>query len=100
MRIKAIMKADQDVHNVTLDGVYAVSIATQLFLDLLLHESHQFTTNDNRKKLLYADVANAINDIHEFEFLTEIVPNTMPYDDALNRRAAFQAIQDAQKDEL
>ena len=78
------MKLDKDIQNVTQDGVYATTVATQLFLELLTMESHQFTTNENRKTLTYADVANAVNDIHEFDFLTEIIPYSMPYSEGID----------------
>lgn len=31
-RIKAVMKLEKEMHNATLDGVYAVSVATEMFL--------------------------------------------------------------------
>ncbi|KAJ3317931.1 Chromatin accessibility complex protein 1 [Boothiomyces sp. JEL0866] len=88
-KIKTIMKLDKQVHNISLDGVYAVTIATHLFLEILTMEAHQFTQQSNRKTLNYQDVASAINDIHEFEFLTEIVPNQVAYMEAMEKRKAL-----------
>ncbi len=73
------MKADKDVTSITQDGVYAMTVATQLFLELLTMEASQFTLKESRKTLSYSDISNAVNDIHEFEFLTEIIPYSMPY---------------------
>jgi Histone-like transcription factor (CBF/NF-Y) and archaeal histone len=53
-RIKSIMKLDKDTGNVTLDGVYAVSVAVERFLELLSKEAAQYCQKgilvNNRKQ--------------------------------------------------
>ena len=34
----------------------------------------------------YEDVSRAVHEIHEFEFLTPIVPKQIPFEDALEKR--------------
>lgn len=97
-RVKTIMKQDPNVGNITLDGVYAVTVATQLFLELLTMEAHQFSMQEGRKGISYRDVSNAVNDIHEFEFLTQICPLKISYEEALQRKDAFDEMQEAQKE--
>lgn len=55
-RIKTVMKIDKDVHNVTLDGVYAVSVAVEMFLELLAQETAQYTIKEGRKVVMFKDV--------------------------------------------
>jgi histone H3/H4 len=99
-RIKSIMKLDPHLVHVTADAVYAVTVATQLFLELLTMEGYQFTQQEKRSTLSYRDISNAINDIHEFEFLTEIVPFTLPFEEAVERKEAFEEMVQAQKEIL
>ncbi|KAJ3357196.1 hypothetical protein HDU91_005446 [Kappamyces sp. JEL0680] len=80
------MKVDSAVQHVSQDATYAVTVATQLFLELLVLESHQFTAQQGRKTVSYQDVAAAVHDIHEFEFLAEVVPMTMTYEEAMEKR--------------
>ncbi len=47
-RVKSIMKLDPDVQNVSADAVYAVTVATQLFVELLVLEAHQYTLQSGR----------------------------------------------------
>lgn len=49
-------------------------------------EAFQFTQQQGRRTVNYQDVANAIADIHEFEFLTEICPFTVRIDEAIEKR--------------
>ncbi len=44
-RVKQIMKLDPKV-NTTIDGVYAVTSACQMFLEMLVQESNIFTLKD------------------------------------------------------
>ena len=45
------------------------------------------------------DVASAINDVYEFEFLAELIPQSITYKEAMEKRKQFEAIE-AQKKEL
>jgi histone H3/H4 len=96
-RIKQIMKLDPKV-NVTLDGVYAVTVCTQLFLELLTMESYNQTKQSQRKTIQYMDVSQTIQEVHEFEFLTELVPLQIPFEDAMERRQVLMEQLQQQKE--
>ena len=97
-RIKALMKLDINdsttVHpTIAQDAVYAVAVATEMFLEVLSKEAFDYTKRDGRKAVTYRDVSSAVNDVHELEFLTEIVPNTVSFHEAMNRRKALHELQ-------
>jgi histone H3/H4 len=91
-KIKGIMKVDAQVNNITQDGVYAVTAATEMFLELLSQEAAQYTLSDHRKTVGYKDVAQAISDVHEFEFLMDIVPFTIKYKEALEKKSLMEQV--------
>ena len=97
-RIKQLIKLDPSVNQVSQDFVYAITVSTQLFLELLTMEAYQFTLQQNRKTINYRDVSNAIADIHEFEFLTEIVPFVVPVEEALERREMLMEMRNEQNE--
>ncbi|KAI8926449.1 hypothetical protein BC831DRAFT_456230 [Entophlyctis helioformis] len=86
------MKLDKDIQATTADAVYAVTAAAELFLEVLARESFDYARRDGRRSLLYRDVAWAVNDVQEFEFLTEIVPHTLSYEIAVQRRKALEEL--------
>lgn len=60
---------------------------------------------DNRTNITYMDIANgnsfwflAINDVYEFEFLTDIVPLKLSLKDALKKRRDFEKSEQMRKD--
>jgi histone H3/H4 len=55
-RVKNIMRQDKEVHLVATDAVYVVSVATELFLEILGRESFAFTNQEGRKTISYKDV--------------------------------------------
>ena len=68
-RVKAIMKADKDVQLVSGDSVYAMSIAAELFLEILAKEALVYTRSEGRKTVHYKDVSKAVASISALEFL-------------------------------
>jgi DNA polymerase epsilon subunit 4 len=71
-KIKAIMKADDEVAMISSDAVLAMSAATELFLQELADAAWKHTSRDSRKTILYKDVANAVESSIEFEFLNDV----------------------------
>ena len=72
-KIKAIMKADDEVAMISSDAVLAMSAATELFLQELAEAAWKHTSRDSRKTILYKDVANAVESSIEFEFLSDVM---------------------------
>ncbi|EGF80712.1 hypothetical protein BATDEDRAFT_88393 [Batrachochytrium dendrobatidis JAM81] len=91
-RVKSIMKLDKDVQSTTAEAVFAVAVATELFLELLTSEAFDYAKRDHRRSLNYSDVALAVNDVQEFEFLTEIVPHMITVKEAMHRRRTLEAM--------
>ena len=60
-RIKAIMKADDEVSMISSDAVLAMSAATELFLQEFASSAWKFTSADSRKTVLYKDVGKLYN---------------------------------------
>jgi DNA polymerase epsilon subunit 4 len=87
-RVKNIIKQDDEVQLIATDAVFVVSVATELFLEILYsfiqlilvrgRESYAYTKQENRKTVAYKDVAKAVNSIIAFEFLEDTVPMTLP----------------------
>lgn len=55
-KIKAIMKADDEVAMISADAVLVMSAATELFLQELADAAWKNTVKDSRKTILYKDV--------------------------------------------
>ncbi len=69
-----------------------MNVATQLFMEILVLETYQITASQGRKTISYQDIATAVHDIHEFDFLTELVPLTMSYGEAMEKRRLRERI--------
>ena len=57
-RIKKIMKADKDVNLVSAEAVNLVSVATELFVDILVKKASEISQNEKRRTILYRDFGN------------------------------------------
>ena len=45
-------------------------------------------------------VASTVNEIHEFEFLTELIPYSMKYDEAIQNRKHLEELKNAAKEDF
>lgn len=57
-RIKKIMKADKEVNLVSAEAVNLVSLATELFVDILVKRASEISQNEKRRTILYRDFGN------------------------------------------
>lgn len=71
-KIKTIMKADDEVANISSDAVLVMAAATELFLQELADASWKNTAKEARKTILYKDVSKAVDGSVEFEFLNDV----------------------------
>ncbi|KAK9472355.1 histone-fold-containing protein, partial [Dipodascopsis tothii] len=69
-RVKRIIKLDEEVRTCSNPAAFAVTIATELFIEYLCEQGLQMSRNDRRKTLHYKDLANAVSKMDELEFLT------------------------------
>ncbi|KAK7008170.1 DNA polymerase epsilon subunit 4 [Halocaridina rubra] len=68
-RIKKIMKADPEVTLASQDAVFLVTKATELFIESLTLEAHQYTSQARKKTMTKRDLDNCIEAIDALAFL-------------------------------
>ncbi|CAD7077991.1 unnamed protein product [Hermetia illucens] len=68
-RIRNLMKLDPDLHIATLEGVFAVTKATEMFIDSLAKESFVHTNQAKKKTVQKRDVDMAIASVDSLMFL-------------------------------
>ncbi|KAK9455081.1 histone-fold-containing protein [Dipodascopsis uninucleata] len=95
-RVKRIIKLDEDVRACSNPAAFAIAVATEMFIKHICEQGAQISKNDKRKTLLYKDLANAVDRSDELEFLTDVIPRTMPLSKALKERKALLQSQQTQ----
>lgn len=73
-RIKKIMKLDEDVKMVAAEGPVMFAKAAEIFIAELSLRAWVSTCESNRRTLTRADVATAVANYDQFDFLIDIVP--------------------------
>ena len=97
-RVKTIMKLDPQMPNISLDGVYACTVAAEMFLEILAKEALQVCVREGRKTISFRDLATAVSEVYELEFLQDIVPFTLMYKDALQKRQEMENLEKQQQE--
>ncbi|KAK9370274.1 histone-fold-containing protein [Lipomyces kononenkoae] len=91
-RVKRIIKLDEDVRACSNSAAFAVTVATEMFIQYMCEQGLQMSRSDRRKTLHYKDLANAVHKLDELEFLSDVVPRTIPLHKVLkDRRARAEA---------
>ncbi|KAI8366625.1 histone-fold-containing protein [Radiomyces spectabilis] len=85
-RVKRVIKEDKDVSLINAEATFCVSFATELFMEYLVTEGFSRAKRDKRKTIYYKDLATAVNEVEQFEFLEDVIPQTMTLKAALERR--------------
>ncbi|KZF19379.1 histone-fold-containing protein [Xylona heveae TC161] len=80
-RIKRIIHVDDDIHNCSNNAAFTITIATQMFIQYLAEQAHNVVKSERkpRRNIQYKDIANAVARIDNLEFLSDVVPKTIPY---------------------
>ncbi|KAI9016698.1 histone-fold-containing protein [Hyaloraphidium curvatum] len=91
-RVRKIMKEDKDVQKLSQDGVVAVAFSTEIFLGYLLERAYEYAQKDKRKTVMYKDIAAAVRDIEQLEFLRDVIPAPLPLKDAMKLSKDIQAL--------
>ncbi|KAF2228104.1 hypothetical protein BDZ85DRAFT_255414 [Elsinoe ampelina] len=80
-RTKKILSADSELCNVSNNAAFAITIATEQFIQYLVEQTHNVVKAERkpRRNIQYRDVANAVARHDNLEFLTDVVPRTIPY---------------------
>ncbi|PNS16048.1 hypothetical protein CAC42_4449 [Sphaceloma murrayae] len=80
-RTKKILSADEELCSVSNNAAFAITIATEQFLQYLVEQTHNVVKAERkpRRNIQYRDVANAVARHDNLEFLTDVVPRTTTY---------------------
>lgn len=63
------MREDKEVASVSHDAVFAVTLATEMFLEYLVQKSYVATKSEGRKIVSYRDVSRAVVENVDLAFL-------------------------------
>ncbi|GAA5815723.1 hypothetical protein MFLAVUS_009237 [Mucor flavus] len=85
-RIKRVIKEDKDVSLINAEATFCIAYATELFMEYLVTEAFEKAKKDKRKTVYYKDLAGAVKEIEQFEFLEDVIPTTMTLKAAIEKR--------------
>ncbi|KAF1348546.1 hypothetical protein BDV97DRAFT_399120 [Delphinella strobiligena] len=88
-RVKKIISADEDISNCSNNAAFAITIATEQFLQYLVEQTHNVVKSERkqRRNIQYRDVAGAVARVDNLEFLTDVVPKTISYKEFKAKKA-------------
>ncbi|KAK9322993.1 histone-fold-containing protein [Lipomyces orientalis] len=69
-RVKRIIKLDEDVRACSNSAAFAVTVATEMFIQYMCEQGLHMSRSDRRKTLHYKDLASAVHKLDELEFLS------------------------------
>ncbi|THX12937.1 histone-fold-containing protein [Aureobasidium pullulans] len=80
-RVKKIIHADDDIANCSNNAAFAITAATELFLQYLVEQTQNVVKAEKkpRRNIQYKDVASAVARVDNLEFLADVVPKTVTY---------------------
>ncbi|KAL1839800.1 hypothetical protein VTJ49DRAFT_1174 [Mycothermus thermophilus] len=92
-RVKKIIAMDPDITVCSNNAAFAITLATEMFVQYLTEEAQKMTKLDRkpRRNIQYKDMANAIAHRDNLEFLEDVVPKTAPYKEVKAKAAAARA---------
>ncbi|EPS40181.1 hypothetical protein H072_5967 [Dactylellina haptotyla CBS 200.50] len=84
-RVRKIIKLDDDIDACTPAAAFLISIAAEEFIWHLADAAHKMTKVEKkpRKNIQYKDLANAVARMDNLEFLSDVIPRTVPFAKAL-----------------
>lgn len=78
-RVKRIIRQDDQIMAISSGASYSVAAAVELFIKYMAEQAYVCARANKRKKIQYNDLAIAIQRQPELEFLSVLVPRTVPY---------------------
>lgn len=78
-RVKRIIRQDDQIMAISSGASYSVAAAVELFIKYMAEQAYIGARANKRKKIQYNDLAIAIQRQPELEFLSVLVPKTVPY---------------------
>merc|ERR1711911_165939 len=76
-RVKTIMKSSPDVESISSDALYYVTKAAEFFIEHLAQEI--FENNKKQTEITYSGLAEVVQDNESMEFLKEMVPKKITF---------------------
>ena len=88
-RVKKLIAIDPDLAACSNPGAFLIAQATEMFIHHLAASAHTVVRSERkpRKVIQYKDLAAAIARDENFEFLSDVVPKTVPYKEAKETKA-------------
>lgn len=92
-RVKKIIRLDDDVAGCSNSAAFLVTIAAEMFVQYLAEQGLKMTLGDRkqRKTMQYKDLASAVARTNNLEFLSDTIPQTVPYKQVREKKAAKTA---------
>ncbi|RPB07664.1 hypothetical protein P167DRAFT_539924 [Morchella conica CCBAS932] len=89
-RVKKIIRLDDDVAGCSNSAAFLVTIAAEMFVQYLAEQGLKMTQGDRkqRKTMQYKDLASAVARTNNLEFLSDTIPQTVPYKQVREKKAA------------
>ncbi|CAD6499116.1 BgTH12-04768 [Blumeria graminis f. sp. triticale] len=80
-RVKRIIAADSEIQIMSNVGAFVITLATEMFIQHLAEQAHLVVKSERkpRRTIQYKDLATAVSNHDNLEFLVDIVPKTVPY---------------------
>ncbi|KAI8096271.1 histone-fold-containing protein, partial [Halteromyces radiatus] len=95
-RVKRIIKEDPEVTLINGEATHCVAAATELFMEYLVKEGFSRAQKNKRKTIFYKDLATAVSQTDQFEFLEDVIPQTMTLEEAYKRRKVSGNTEDSE----
>ncbi|KUJ16149.1 uncharacterized protein LY89DRAFT_734268 [Mollisia scopiformis] len=80
-RVKKMMQVDQDINASSSAASFVITLATEMFVQYLAEQAHNVVRSERkpRRNIQYRDLAHAVARNDNLEFLSDVVPQTVPY---------------------
>ncbi|KAM3074591.1 hypothetical protein ACMFMG_008021 [Clarireedia jacksonii] len=79
-RVKKIIGVDQDIHMCSNNAAFVITLATEMFIQYLAESGHNVVKSERkpRRNIQYRDLSSAVSHIDNLEFLSDVIPRTIP----------------------
>ncbi|CAG0893609.1 unnamed protein product [Darwinula stevensoni] len=91
-RIRMIMKSSPETESIGQESVPLIAKATELFIQHLIRKA--LLRSKDGQHVTYGDLANIVQGIERYEFLQDIVPSKITYQQYLEMMAKSEVDED------
>ncbi|RKF72861.1 putative transcription factor C16C4.22 [Golovinomyces cichoracearum] len=100
-RVKKIIATDQDIQIMSNAGAFVITVATEMFIQHLAQEALKVVKSERkpRRNIQYRDLATAISNHENLEFLVDIVPNTTTFKQVKEKKTLLSSTDQSQTQE-